>query len=72
MSYLVFNKLTALKEQIDVLNIKFNELKLLSYPGDDIENIINSLHRLTNEFNKRLIFYKEEGIVMKNYSLYLI
>jgi len=70
MSYLVFNKLTALKEQIDVLNIKFNELKLLSYPGDDIENIINSLHRLTNEFNKRLIFYKEEGI--SNEELQLI
>ncbi|WP_346866835.1 MULTISPECIES: hypothetical protein [unclassified Clostridium] len=70
MNCLISNKLITLKEQIDVLIIKFKELRLMSYPDSNIEIVINHMSDIANKLDERLSYYNENGI--NNFELKLI
>lgn len=62
MNYLISNKLMTLKEQIDVLKIKFNELRLMTYPDTNIEKVINYMSDLANKLDERINYYADNGV----------
>lgn len=62
MNYLISNKLITLKEQIDVLKIKFKELKMLSYPDSNNEVVIDFMDNIANKIDTRLAYFKNNGI----------
>ncbi|MBK1809709.1 hypothetical protein JHL18_03530 [Clostridium sp. YIM B02505] len=70
MNFLISNKLITLKEQVDVLKIKFKELTLMSYPDSNIEIVINYMSDIANKLDERLSYYNENGI--NNWELKLI
>lgn len=70
MNCLISNKLITLKEQIDVLKIKFKELQLMSYPDSNIEVVINYMSGIANKLDLRLNYYNDNGI--ENLELKLV
>ena len=70
MNYLISNKLMTLKEQIDVLKIKFNELLLMTYPDTNIEKVINYMFDLANKLDERINYYSDNGVDNNELSLF--
>lgn len=71
MDSLKSSKIIALKEQLHFLKLKFQEIKLLSYLGNEIEEVISYVESLAYEFDEKLIEYEKNDVSKNDLKLLL-